>query len=405
MNELHLDDLEAITRKFRRCPNTIHALPSTGHSVIRTYLEFKHTDSLLRMVDDRLNYGLFLDYYLSNLLMDSFLKQGNFRGIFLNIILFTYVTVNKFFQTISDAAKVAIQLMLQEEFDHPITSHLALYSCYCYLNNPQPDPWDPQPKPKPVEPVEDVKVRIDYIREPFFDDHFDLTQPHHLIGKTLVGFGKHFLRQSPDSVAYTSILLGWTLFEKHDKIIQTLDTILGSSSKPQLLKEQLELCKKTVQESTNLPENFLENFNNRVNQLETEGFVVPGNVNDILKQRIKDTVSKHENEDIQRQKEQYQLWEQQREQEIERQTQAIEHRKRLAILEAKKKELQEKEEQLHFFDNLDEWELRHEEKILQKEMLIKQQEGRGKRISSKLLRQAEEDAYFPPEITPNMRQK
>jgi small subunit ribosomal protein S27 len=149
----------------------------------------------------------------------------------------------------------------------------------------------------------------------------------------------------------------------------------------------------------------LENFNNRVNQLETEGFVVPGNVNDILKQRIKDAVSKHENEDIQRQKEQYQLWEQQREQEIERQTQAIEHRKRLAILEAKKKELQEKEEQLYFFDNLDEWELRHEEKILQKEMLIKQQEGRGKRISSKLLRQAEEDAYFPPEITPNMRQK
>ena len=54
------------------------------------------------------------------------------------------------FHAISDAAKVAIQLMLQEEFDHPITSYLALYSCYSYLNNPQPDPWDPQPKPKPI---------------------------------------------------------------------------------------------------------------------------------------------------------------------------------------------------------------------------------------------------------------
>jgi small subunit ribosomal protein S27 len=307
------------------------------------------------------------------------------------------------FHTISDAAKVAIQLMLQEEFDHPITSYLALYSCYSYLNNPQPDPWDPQPKPKPEEPVEDVKVRVDYIREPFFDDHFDLTQPNHLIGKTLVGFGKHMLRQSPDSVAYTSVLLGWTLFDKHDKIIQTLDTVLQSSSKLHLLKDGLEICKKTVQESTNLPEGFLDNFNSRVNQLEIGGFVVHDNMNDTLKQRIKDAVTKYEIEDIQRQNEQYKLWEQQRKQEIERQTQAIEHRKRLAILEAKKKELQEKEEQLHFFDNLDEWELRHEEKMLQKELLIKQQEGRGKKISSKLLRQAEEDAYYPPEITVNWK--
>ena len=50
------------------------------HAVIRTFLEHKRTDTLLRMVDDRLNYGLFPDYYLSNLLMDSFLKEENFRG-------------------------------------------------------------------------------------------------------------------------------------------------------------------------------------------------------------------------------------------------------------------------------------------------------------------------------------
>ena len=36
----------------------------------------------MRLLDDRLNYGLFLDYYLSNLLMDSFLKEENYRGNF-----------------------------------------------------------------------------------------------------------------------------------------------------------------------------------------------------------------------------------------------------------------------------------------------------------------------------------
>ena len=35
----------------------------------------------MRMIDDRLGYGLFLDYYLSNLLMDVFIKEQNYRGL------------------------------------------------------------------------------------------------------------------------------------------------------------------------------------------------------------------------------------------------------------------------------------------------------------------------------------
>lgn len=80
VDKLHLDELIDITHKFRRCPNTVHALPSTGHAVIRTFLDFKETDTLMKLLDDRLNYGLFLDYYLSNLLMDTFIKERNYRG-------------------------------------------------------------------------------------------------------------------------------------------------------------------------------------------------------------------------------------------------------------------------------------------------------------------------------------
>lgn len=293
--------------------------------------------------------------------------------------------------------------MLQEEFDHPITSALALYSCYGYLKKPQPEPWDPQPRAKPEEPTEEVKVRVDYIREPFFDDHFDLTDPRHLIGKTLIGFGKHWARQSPDALTHTSILVGWTLFEKFDKVIQSLDSLFGSVSKPVLFREGLELCKKSLQESTNLPDTFLDEFNLRVNRLEAEGFLLDGSLIDILKQRIKDAVKKHEKDDIQHQIDLYKKWEQLREDEVERQTEAAERRKRLEILEAKKKELAEKEERLNFFENLDEWELRSEEKLLQREMRAKAQEGRGRKISAKLLRQAEEDAYYPPEITSNRK--
>lgn len=303
-----------------------------------------------------------------------------------------------------DAAKVAIQLMLQEEFDHPITSHLALFSCYSYLKKPQPEPWDPQPKVKPEEPAEEVKVRVDYLREPFFDDHFDLTNPNHLIGKTLVGFGKYLSRKSSDSTASTSILLGWTLFEKYEKIIETLDNILVSESKSPVFSEELKLCRKQVEESKSLPDGFLENFNNRVSQLEAQGLIVGGSIQDGLTQAIKDGVNKHANEDIERQRDQYKKWESLREEELKKQTEAIERRKRLAILEARKQELKEKEERLHFFDNLDEWELRSEEKIMQREARERELQSRSKKISAKVQRQAEEDAYYPPEITSNRRQ-
>nr|CAG4634771.1 EOG090X05Q1 [Alona affinis] len=347
--------------------------------LIWTFLQFKNTDTLMRLLDDRLGYGLFLDYYLSNLLMDVYIKEKNYRG--------TY------------AAKVAIQLMLQEEFDHPISSPLAVYSCYSWLRQPQPETWDPQPKPKPVEPEEVVKIRVAYIREPFFDDHFDLTKPENLIGKTLIGFGKHLAGKSAsDPVAHTSLLLGWTLFGKYEKVIQCLDAILASDLKQLVYKEWLELCQKSVTESTSLPDNFAEEFNSRVGRLEAGGFIIDGDIQQVLEDRIKRAVEKEEKVDIEAQLDRFKTWEKVRENELQKQMRAIEHRKRLAVLEAKKKELEEKEERLNFFDNLDEWELRFEEKEAKRQEVAKMLQRRSKKVSAKLQRQIEEETYFPPEL-------
>ena len=336
--------------------------------------------------------------------MDTFIKEGNYRGKqLIKVILMSssYLNVTFF---LSDAAKVAIQLMLQEEFNHPITSHLALYSCYAYLKNPQPETWDPQPTPKPEEPAEVVKVRVDYIREPFFDDHFDLTNPKQLIGKTLIGFGKHIRSVQPaDSVAHTSLLLGWTLFEKYDKVIECLDSMLKSNSKPLIYQEWLQFCQKSVNESSQLPENFMDDFNSRISHLETDGYLVDGNVQDVIKQRVTGAVKAHESADIREQVERYTNWERLREEQVQKQIEAIDHRKRLIVLEAKKKELLEKEERLTFFDNLDQWELREEEKEAERQLLAEQQAIRNKKVSSKMLRQAEEDSYFPPEIVVNRK--
>jgi len=380
--ELQLNSLEDITNRFRRCPNTVHSLPSTGHAIIRAYLTYKDTETLMRLLDDRLNYGVFPDYYLSNLLMDTFLKQENYR----------------------DAVKVAIQMMLQEDFNHPIASNLALYSCYSYLKNPKPETWDPQPKPIPEEPKEVVKVRVDYIREPFFDDHFDLTDPHHLIGKTLVALSKVFAGKC-DSISQSSLLLGWTLFQKYERIIETLDTILGSPAKPLIHKECLTHCQEIIGKLTDLPDGFLELFNNRLSKLESEGFVNEGDFLESIKIRVEESVKLNEAADIQKQIECYKMWHQIREDEVEKKIKEIEYHRRLEILETTKKELEEKEERLNFFDNLDNWELRVEQKEEERQLHAAKMIGTGKKLSSKMLRQAEEDSYIPPEIVKQYKSK
>jgi hypothetical protein len=48
-------------------------------------------------------------------------------------------TSNTMFYVVG-AAKVSALQMLQEDWSHPITSNLALYSCHMYLKNP--GPWE-----------------------------------------------------------------------------------------------------------------------------------------------------------------------------------------------------------------------------------------------------------------------
>jgi hypothetical protein len=61
---------------------------------------------------------------------------------------YSYTSVTVFHGT--GAAKVSVLQMLQEDWSHPITSHLALYSCHMYLKNP--GTWD---DPLDVEETDD----------------------------------------------------------------------------------------------------------------------------------------------------------------------------------------------------------------------------------------------------------
>lgn len=184
----YVDELLKILHTLRLSAESSNMLDSTHHAAIRFLLRHDHVEELHEMLNDRLNYGVFPDYFDYNLLMDHFVKRKDYAS----------------------AAKIATLVMLQEEHDNPITNALCVYSCFKYLENP--DDWK---KPEvPVDTSEEVKVRVRYLRNPFFDDHFDLTDPRDLVGKTLNFQGKH----RTDALGRTCQLRGLILYRKYDDV-------------------------------------------------------------------------------------------------------------------------------------------------------------------------------------------
>ena len=197
-----LEQLEELLRRFRKTEQTCLMMGSTHHAAARAFVDGGHTDSLMRILNSPVEFGIFPDDYTYTYLLNHFLSSDNFR----------------------DGAKVAVAMMLQEEYKIPVASQMGLYSTYAYVQNVKEatEPWDPQPAAVVEEPEDEVKIRVAYLESPYKDDHFDLTSRDHLLGKTLAKFSVHgLLNNHPHSqlVRNSLEILGWTLFEKWDKVL------------------------------------------------------------------------------------------------------------------------------------------------------------------------------------------
>ncbi|KOC65044.1 28S ribosomal protein S27, mitochondrial [Habropoda laboriosa] len=181
-----VEELMILLQNLRRSAEAANILDSTHHAVIRYLLDNDCMDELMNVLYNRLNFGIFPDHLSYNILMDTYLKRKDYAS----------------------AAKVAALSMLQEDQENPITNALSIYACHKYLENP--DTW--QKPPEPIEnSKEEIRVRVAYLRNPYFDDHFDLTDPYDLVGKTLAFQGKAM----NDTLGRTCQLRGLILYKKY----------------------------------------------------------------------------------------------------------------------------------------------------------------------------------------------
>lgn len=227
-DNLYVDEMIKILHNLRKSVEATNILDSTHHAVIRYLLQHNYIQELHEVLNDRLNYGIFPDYFDYNVLMDHFIKKKDYAS----------------------AAKVASLAMLQEDVDHPITNALCLYACHKYLENP--DDWK-----KPEIPVdtstEEIKIRVKYLRNPYFDDHFDLTDPRDLVGKTLNFQSKHMA----NAIGRTCQLRGLILYKKYDDVLNLIKKWLETMRDKIVYEEVFELI---LKDNSGLQDQDVEKF-------------------------------------------------------------------------------------------------------------------------------------------------
>ncbi|CAF1238075.1 unnamed protein product [Rotaria magnacalcarata] len=192
---------ETILEKFRRTSEALEFQPSLAYSLVRNYLDLGQKERLLPILQDKVKYGIFLDRFSANLLLNSFLLEKKYK----------------------EATQVCTHLMLQDEGDDRLTRALGLNACYNFYLTATDEDF------KNVQEEEDdediVKVKVNFVRNHTNDDHFDLIDKRKLLGKTTAYLG----REGNNSSIISLQILGNILYKKFGRICDTLQTILDNN--------------------------------------------------------------------------------------------------------------------------------------------------------------------------------
>jgi len=320
-SDTQAEHMEELLHKLRRTPHTVHTSDSTHHAAVRAMLDHGEVENLVKMLDDRLNYGVFLDEYSAILTLDKLLEMGDVKA----------------------AARCASQLMIQEE-TFPLPVALGNLSCWRYFASGREDPWyyqhELQDDPNPDEVV---RVRVRVVPNNHRDDHFDLRDPERILGRTLV----HLNRGRQDVLGRSLLILGNYLYgnlaeagkllaagETARPVLDALAAARGESEEDDAMRSALAAAQPC--------------------ELDVDAALV---------QECLSLDLQSAEELVRRQQQIYIKWNKNREEELERQYQLMQREGRIQHVEQTRASLRQEEEKLFFFDNLDSLEMEKTEKL------------------------------------------
>lgn len=280
----YLEEITDLVHRHRLTEETTNTLESTGHALIRCYLDHAENKDLLDILNDRLSYGVFLDSFTANLALNKFIQAKDFTS----------------------AARIGSFMMLQEDFTNPITRALSLYACVKYLQNVEPfevpavDTGTPTEvaatakTPASKKKKEEIRVRVAFLRNEFFDDHFDLRDGLKLVGKTLTMIGKSI---GNTEIGRTAQLVGLYNFGKYAQATELL-----SSDSSGFYKDAVDAILAQTDAVTDSADVEFSKFAETLKTLAASGKCLPDDFEKIVCGLAHNIVAAHEPADIIEQK-------------------------------------------------------------------------------------------------------
>ncbi|XP_055593219.1 28S ribosomal protein S27, mitochondrial [Uranotaenia lowii] len=366
-DDSHIEEVADLMHKFRLTEEASNVLDSTQHAIVRNYVEHSHYSELIEILNNRIGYGIFLDDYTANLSLDRLITTNEFKW----------------------AARFATLLALQEDFENPITRTLATYACYRYVKGGQIEPFDdliPAPVEEPEEgqkkkKKEEIKVRVKFLRNPFFDDHFDLTDSKALLGKTLYVLGLN----SEGIVANNCHLLGSILHGKFEQSLKFIEANKGKEISQEIVTSAKGYLEQVEQKDSVEYTKLVEAFDNMQSTMKISN----DNFEKILLDAINKAVSENESKQINQQKQIYSDWCTLRQQRLDDELTRLQRAKRIQDLEKIARDMEQDEQKLWFFENEDKIDLQIDSK-----KVFHPKRWFGKKKKPRTV----DEGYVPPEV-------
>lgn len=365
VDDTHIDEIADIMHKFRLTEETSKALDSTQHAVVRNYIDYSHYSELIEILNNRIGYGVFLDNYTANLTLDRLITTNEFKW----------------------AARVATLLALQEDFSDPIALNLALYACYRYVKGGEIDHFDDMPPPVATEQVtskkkkDEVKIRVKFLRNEYFDDHFDLKDSKLLLGKTFFILGLN----TEGVIANSIKLLGLVLHEKYVNVYE----YLTSANRKEFNSEIMDLSKSFLDKVENKEAEGYAKLSEAFDELKNTLQISNDSFEKLLLDSTHNAVAANEKKQIEKQTEMYSQWCKIRQERLEEELLRLQRAKRIQEVERLTKDMEKDEQKLWFFENEDKIDLQIDSK---KVFYPKRWFGKKKKP------RVQDEGYVPPEV-------
>ncbi|OZC12852.1 hypothetical protein X798_00486 [Onchocerca flexuosa] len=341
-----LDDVLKIIYKLRHIEMTGRMLPSTEYALIRLLLKHHKTDILLAILADPINYGIFLNEHSACLVIDNFLEADR----------------------ITDAARIASFIMLQEMFQSALLNWLCIYSSLRWTELPTEQRiFEKLPSLDYIAGVEsdsgnmededEMTFKFPYLKNEYNDMHFDLTDPNQLIGKCLLWFSNCVPLNEEE--ASNIRLIGYVFYGNYVLAKQLLQTMNILSSAAVICCSRLEqVTVKTndieQQQDEQLSGNAIEELKKIFGKVEKKN--ANDKLSDIIMKHLKAIQGTEEKNLIEIQRSVFFNWIENRANLIKAQVEQLDLKLRLKETYEERQKLRHRWEMLNFFENRLKWE-------------------------------------------------